>query len=1026
MTSAARGLDKRRAVQTVARYATGRPTQTGSGYLLSGDLVLTAEHVVRGATGVSVRIVDAPGWVREVPARVEFADDGLDVAVLRLEVAEPVPAPVAFGYPAGRVDCETLGFPLFKRRDEVRDQGGAAAAAAPHAAGVQVSYRDSHHAFGSIAPGSDMRSGTLELALKSPAPGPPGTSSWAGMSGAPVFADDLLIGVVVADHQGEGPGWLTAQPVERWYTLPEDRLAVLRELVGLPGDGELIPVGGATTGGFPFSLVIQGQQLTFPLPYEIPLTLHRDEFFAGRSQELTEVAAQLRQFPVVTIAGMAGVGKTELAVQAAWRVWKDERHFRGGVLYVDLQGYSDRRLSSAAALSHLLRSLQVPQKDMPGDERDLLRLYHAVLDEYARHDLRLLILLDNAAGQEQYVRSLLPPEGVHATLVTSRHSLVLGKAQTRHELPLLDPDSALHVLRLVLDGDGLVDSEPEAAKQIVYLCGYLPLALQISAAALADRTSRSLAVFAKELADAHQRLDKLSRQERSVRAAFDLSYQRLPDDQAALFCLVALSPGPDVSTESAARLADAVEVRREYENAPPNWFRSEKEKLPPVPIPYAGQPTEADVERMLTDLARAHLISEAKPNRWRFHDLVRLYAEELLEKSPRQGQVLGNLDKRLAYHRFSEYLRNTTFDAAQPLSFFVAGLIPEFSRFAFGEEQGLAWLDDEYETLLAVTRRAQLWGDDETAARMPVYMAPYLRLRRRLPDWLDLLEGAVRAAVRIQHRLLAGMALYYLCQGLLEVGRLEQAAAAGKRAVNVFREDEDEFYLALALDRLGEVLARQGKLDEAVGIHRMTVSKLHGMEGAYARKNLGSALFKLGEYEEAAEVSGEAAARFVRLPVSNPLAAAEAMTTQALALGAMGDSVAAYLPFGYAEMIFREHGDLHCRAKVLNGYGRVQLADGDPEKAFDTLLKAGRLVTDTDDVALEAEILRNLGEASEAAGDEEAARKYMILAAETFRVIGDKMNARAVEQRLRESSGRKPSLGARLGRLARISRRAGS
>jgi tetratricopeptide (TPR) repeat protein len=87
------------------------------------------------------------------------------------------------------------------------------------------------------------------------------------------------------------------------------------------------------------------------------------------------------------------------------------------------------------------------------------------------------------------------------------------------------------------------------AERLAALCGHLPLALQIAAALLATDRGKPVAELAEELA-----LDHLDDGERSIRATFDLSYRRLPSDQARLLRLLALMPGREADTEAIAAL----------------------------------------------------------------------------------------------------------------------------------------------------------------------------------------------------------------------------------------------------------------------------------------------------------------------------------------------------------------------------------------------------------------------------------------------------------------------------------------
>ncbi|MER5195622.1 NB-ARC domain-containing protein [Streptomyces sp. NPDC002755] len=337
--------------------------------------------------------------------------------------------------------------------------------------------------------------------------------------------------------------------------------------------GEDQSVSNTINGGVYFQAVIQGRDITVTLPPTITPALSGlpapSSTFTGRETIVAELLAGLaprtdsaEPVPVAArtaVAGLAGVGKTELAVQVATQALREPGWFPGGVLFVDLLGYDpEHRLSPERALDGLLRSLGVPATHIPQELQVLERLYRSVLAAFAEQGQRILVVVDNVSSAEQ-ARPLLPSDGVTACLVTSRHTLDLD-ARLR-DLNVLDGESSVALLRQVLlhsrgSTDTRVEDAPEAAAAIANLCAGLPLALRIAAALLADTPTRPLASLAGALQAEHSRLDRLRREDRAVRAAFDLSYQHLPAGAARLFRLFSANAGPDLSSETTAALAD--------------------------------------------------------------------------------------------------------------------------------------------------------------------------------------------------------------------------------------------------------------------------------------------------------------------------------------------------------------------------------------------------------------------------------------------------------------------------------------
>ncbi|MGX7826092.1 NB-ARC domain-containing protein [Actinokineospora sp. 24-640] len=261
--------------------------------------------------------------------------------------------------------------------------------------------------------------------------------------------------------------------------------------------------------------------------------------------------------PIVTVAGPPGVGKSALAVRAA-TVAADS--YPGGVLFVDLHGYDfARRIDANAALGALLRVLGVQGEHIPAGQGEREVLYRS---ELARRSQRVLVVADNASDTGQ-VLPLRPGDTTHRLLVTSRHILPVPYAR-RIEVTVLPPDDSVAVLTDALRaaGDAIID-DPAVAAELAALCGHLPLALRITAELLADQPE-SAGELVGILRDTRSRLGELAYGDSAaVRAAFDASYQRLPADQARLFRLLSVHPGPHVSRAAASALvAEPVDVTR--------------------------------------------------------------------------------------------------------------------------------------------------------------------------------------------------------------------------------------------------------------------------------------------------------------------------------------------------------------------------------------------------------------------------------------------------------------------------------
>ncbi|PZG94202.1 AfsR family transcriptional regulator [Streptomyces sp. NTH33] len=347
-------------------------------------------------------------------------------------------------------------------------------------------------------------------------------------------------------------------------------------------------------------------------PAQLPATVSD---FTGRASfvaELGEVlaSAEGRVMAVSAVAGIGGVGKTTLAVHVAHRA---RAAFPDGQLYVDLQGTGPRPAEPETVLGSFLRALGTPDAAVPESLEDRAALYRSVLD-----GRRVLVLLDNARDAAQ-VRPLLPGTEGCAALVTSRVRMVDLAGAHLVDLDVMSPEEALSLFTRIV-GEERVASEREAALDVVAACGFLPLAIRIAASRLAARRTWTVSVLAAKLADERRRLDELQAGDLAVKATFELGYGQLEPAQARAFRLLGLADGPDISLAAAAAVLD-------------------------LPVD--------DTEDLLESLVDTSLLESAAPGRYRFHDLVRLYARACAERdehppSEREAAMSRLLDFYLA------------------------------------------------------------------------------------------------------------------------------------------------------------------------------------------------------------------------------------------------------------------------------------------------------------------------------------------------------------------------------------------
>ncbi|MFC8566628.1 BTAD domain-containing putative transcriptional regulator [Streptomyces sp. NPDC057245] len=311
-----------------------------------------------------------------------------------------------------------------------------------------------------------------------------------------------------------------------------------------------------------------------------------------------------RVMAVSALAGIGGVGKTTLAVHVAHRA---RAAFPDGQLYVDLQGAGARPAEPETVLGSFLRALGTADSAIPDSLEERAALYRSVLD-----GRRVLVLLDNARDAAQ-VRPLLPGTDGCAALVTARVRMVDLAGAHLVDLDVMAPEEALALFTRIV-GEERVASEREAALDVVGACGFLPLAIRIAASRLAARRTWTVSVLAAKLADERRRLDELQAGDLAVEATFELGYGQLEAAQARAFRLLGLADGPDISLAAAGAVLD----------------------LP-----------AQETEDLLESLVDTSLLESAAPGRYRFHDLVRLYARACAERDEHPPSERGAALSRL-------------------------------------------------------------------------------------------------------------------------------------------------------------------------------------------------------------------------------------------------------------------------------------------------------------------------------------------------------------------------------------------
>jgi tetratricopeptide (TPR) repeat protein len=519
----------------------------------------------------------------------------------------------------------------------------------------------------------------------------------------------------------------------------------------------------------------------FRLPPDVGDLVGRDDIVA-QLEELLDRPEQASGAVVSSIAGRAGVGKTALAVRVAQRV---RPSFPDGQIYVNLGGPEERPLDPDDVLGEILLELGVARKEIPDGLADRTGQYRNQLEHR-----RVLLLLDNAAGTEQ-VEPLLPDSPGSAALITSRSQLGGLRATpsaVTHSMVLdvLDEDQAIALLAQVM-GAERVDREPDAARRIVALCGYLPLAVRIAGARLAGSRQTSLAMFASRLDDAQIRLAELRIRDLEVRASFALNYESLRADERRLFRLLGLVKAPDFPDWVAAALLDC------------------------------QTPVAEDLIRRLVGAEVLGVARQAPTGnvRYRFHDLLRVLARDHLwteETREAQDAALGrvlDVSLALASHAAELLEPGPRRSSARPLPATLSSAVEWL------EADPAAWFDDERIGLLATLDQAADNDRREETWELARALTYFFKLRTHWTDWHHSQQLGLRAAREAGDERATANALRSLGDVHTQLGQLRSAASHFEEALELFGRLGDDHGRAWTLVGLGGALHEQNRYDPA-------------------------------------------------------------------------------------------------------------------------------------------------------------------------------------------------------------------
>jgi len=490
--------------------------------------------------------------------------------------------------------------------------------------------------------------------------------------------------------------------------------------------------------------------------------------FVGRTAELTQLAAALRATRasaprIVAIDGMAGVGKTALAVNTARTV---AATYPDGLLFVDLHGHTPGRppLDTKAALDHLLTAVGVPGLTIPHTLEDAQALWRTTVA-----GRRLLVVLDNAPDSTT-VEPLLPGSPTCAALITSRNQLTGLDVRERLHLDLLALDDAAALLAKLVGLDR-ASEDVAASNGLIERCGNLPLALRIAGSRLRHRPGWTVDHINQRLDRVGRRLTELTADGLGVAAAFQLSYAQLNPEQQRAFRLLSLLPGVDLDQYGAAALTD-----RTPEEA-------------------------ADLAESLVD---ANLLLQPTPERYQFHDLIRHYATDLARTTDSPPALDAATNRLLEY-----YLQASSHPLLQQAlpDFFELGERPAIELPTLTTiRESVTWADGEATNLAAAVEQAAAGGRHSHAWLLALSCSVLLQQRGKVQQQTVVLELALQATQRLGDREAEARVLHATSRLVRGQQGARAAADVLHLAIERLPEDGDRRIRSMLYATLGLVL----------------------------------------------------------------------------------------------------------------------------------------------------------------------------------------------------------------------------
>jgi DNA-binding SARP family transcriptional activator len=665
----------------------------------------------------------------------------------------------------------------------------------------------------------------------------------------------------------------------------------------------------------------RGRPTAQPTPNYLPLSASE---FVGREEEIARLTSTVSRDTERTkvIAGMAGIGKTALAIEAAKRM---AGYYPGAHLYLKFGTYesSETALDAAAALRRLLEMTGTPLNQIPFDLRGMMALWQREL--VAR---KMIVILDDVPGADA-VEPLLPKDGECLVIVTSRDRLHLpGSFTISLDVLPMHEASALFTRTA---GQGKIDDSAIVAKA-VRICGCLPLAITLTASRLRESSPATLAEFVDNMEEMHGFPNGFAGASHELMATFELSYRGLTTREQEFFRRLGVSSCSDFSVKTAAVAADV---------------------------------TDHESKAFLDVLLERHLIEQSAQQRFRLHDLLKSYAEFRARQDDSAGEQRGSLLRTLNY-----FLYNS--DRADRLLYPHRRRAPvPFSQRSEVEPvvgsviEAQDWLESEWHNILRAAdfsvKNELQWYCSETA----YVLSEFMDVRGSWGEATEVHSHALQACRDTSD--LSGIARASLDLSLVNQrrGRYGIALERAEEALSLYKRTGNRHGQALATDRIGTIQYYLGRFREALAYDH-EARELYREAGdrsgeAVTIFNAGVSSLNLGRSSESIKQFKEALAIFEH--TENPRGRVKAMNSIAEIKMRQGHHREALQIYKEALSLCESMGARRERAVIEQNIGIVYLYKKLPQDALHVFRNALATYRDMDDLPGQACAMCDIGDA---------------------------------------------------------------